>query len=435
MLVDWSINIGLLRSLTPLKKAGYSKQKALKFGVAVLAAIMLSLVVARPAAQAAPQKRNSQRRRTRKPKTPPKPKIDYTSFSHTTHVVNQKLACNSCHKVPSKNWNVVRKGDAAFQDVADFPEHSSCLNCHRTQFFARERPAPVICSNCHIAVTPKDTARWLFPSLGDLKDPKLKRREFVSEFGVGFPHDKHIDVVGLNLTPPSPFARAGASFVNASVQDKKAGPPKSCPVCHETYQPQGKSSEEYLVKPPKDIGDNFWLKKGTFKTIPNSHTVCFTCHNADSGILPEPKNCETCHKLAQVTPLKTDFDLKLATSMGADALMLARWSRRQSAGAFRHEGGMHPDLNCMDCHNVATSTFSTVNPKTMKVAVKSCGGADGCHITQTLDDGGALNFEVDSRRKNPNFACSKCHVTFGKDALPENHAQAIPTPKPKAKTS
>jgi hypothetical protein len=239
----------------------------------------------------------------------------------------------------------------------------------------------------------------------------------------------------LNLTPPSPFARAGASFVNASVQDKKAGPPKSCPVCHETYQPQGKSSEEYLVKPPKDIGDNFWLKKGTFKTIPNSHTVCFTCHNADSGILPEPKNCETCHKLAQVTPLKTDFDLKLATSMGADALMLARWSRRQSAGAFRHEGGMHPDLNCMDCHNVATSTFSTVNPKTMKVAVKSCGGADGCHITQTLDDGGALNFEVDSRRKNPNFACSKCHVTFGKDALPENHAQAIPTPKPKAKTS
>jgi hypothetical protein len=329
----------------------------------------------------------------------------------------------------------VRKGDAAFQDVADFPEHSSCLNCHRTQFFARERPAPVICSNCHIAVTPKDTARWLFPSLGDLKDPKLKRREFVSEFGVGFPHDKHIDVVGLNLTPPSPFARAGASFVNASVQDKKAGPPKSCPVCHETYQPQGKSSEEYLVKPPKDIGDNFWLKKGTFKTIPNSHTVCFTCHNADSGILPEPKNCETCHKLAQVTPLKTDFDLKLATSMGADALMLARWSRRQSAGAFRHEGGMHPDLNCMDCHNVATSTFSTVNPKTMKVAVKSCGGADGCHITQTLDDGGALNFEVDSRRKNPNFACSKCHVTFGKDALPENHAQAIPTPKPKAKTS
>ena len=431
MLANRSINIGLLRSLKSLKTAGSSKPKLLFFAVALLAAIMLSFSVATPAAPAAPQKRNSQRRRTQKPKTPPKPKIDYAKFSHSTHVVTQKLACNSCHKVPSKNWNVMRKGDAAFQDVADFPEHSSCLNCHRAQFFARERPAPVICSNCHIAVTPRDTARWLFPSLGDISDPKLKRREFVSEFGVGFPHDKHIDVVGMLM----PGSRDRASIVNALFQDKKAGPPKSCPVCHETYQPQGKSSEEYLVKPPKDIGDNFWLKKGTFKTIPTSHTICFTCHNADSGIAPEPKNCETCHKLAQLTPLKTDFDSKLAPTMGADKLMLARWSRRQSAGAFRHEGGMHPDLNCMDCHNVATSTFSTVDPKTMKVAVKSCGGADGCHITQTLDDGGALNFEADARKKNPNFVCTKCHVTLGKEPLPENHAQAIPTPKPKAKTS
>jgi len=433
MLANWSINIGLLRSPASLKTAGSSKPGLFIFAVALLAAIMLSMVVAGPTAQAAPQKRNSQRRRT--PKTPPKPKIDYARFSHTTHVVTEKLACNSCHKVPSKNWNAIRKGDAAFQDVADFPEHSSCLNCHRAQFFARERPAPVICSNCHIAVTPRDTARWLFPSLGDITDPKLKRREFVSEFGVGFPHDKHIDVVGKNLKSPSLFGRDGASLVNASFQDKKAGPPKSCPVCHETYQPQGKSSEEYIVKPPKDIGDNFWLKKGTFKTIPTSHTICFTCHNADSGIAPEPKNCETCHKLAQSQPLKADFDSKSALAMGADAVMLARWGRRQSAGAFRHEGGMHPDLNCMDCHNVATSTFSTIDPKTMKVAVKSCGGADGCHITQTLDDGGALNFEVDARRKNPNFVCAKCHVTFGKEPLPENHAQAIPTPKPKAKAN
>ncbi|HYW69486.1 MAG TPA: cytochrome c3 family protein [Pyrinomonadaceae bacterium] len=408
--------------------------------IALACALLFLIGCAAGTSSAAPQKRKP-RSRVQSPKTPAKPKIDYGNFSHTTHVVTQKLACNSCHKVPSKNWNVVRKGDAAFQDVADFPEHSSCLSCHRAQFFARERPAPAICANCHIAVTPRDTARWLFPSLGDLTDPKLKRREFTSEFGVGFPHDKHIDVVGLNLVPfkggqsaavpGSRLTLSGAQIANVSYQDKKAGPPKSCPVCHETYQPQGKSSEEYIVKPPKDIGDNFWLKKGTFKTIPTSHTICFTCHNADSGIAPEPKNCETCHKLAQVTPAKTDFDAKLAPAMGADPLMLARWSRRQSAGAFRHEGGMHPDLSCMDCHNVATSTFSTVDPKTMKIAVKSCGGADGCHITQTLDDGGALNFEVDARKKNPNFVCTKCHVAFRKDAVPENHAHAIPTPKPK----
>ncbi|MGQ0762107.1 MAG: cytochrome c3 family protein [Acidobacteriota bacterium] len=379
-------------------------------------------------ATAAEPQRRPQRSRSQKPKTPPKPKIDYKSFSHTTHVVTQKLACDSCHKVPSRNWNVVRKGDAAFADVTDFPEHSACLECHRTQFFAPERPAPAICSNCHIAVTPKDTARWVFPSLGDLSDPKLKRRDAPSEFGVGFPHDKHIDAIGLNL----PRERDRARFINAVFQAKKPAPPKSCPVCHETYQPQGNSSEEYVTKPPKGIGDAFWLKKGSFKTIPNSHTTCFTCHSADSGIPPEPKNCETCHKLLAPAHLKTDFDPKLAATMGADKFMIERWRRRISSGAFRHEGGEHPDVSCLNCHNVESATFSTVDPKTMKVPVKSCGGADGCHITQTADDGGILNFEVDSKRKDASFVCTKCHVTFGKEAMPASHPQAIPTPKPKS---
>src|SRR5438067_2822545 len=393
-------------------------------GVVLILSFQFSL-----SAKAGPQKR-PQRSRTQKPKAPPQPKVDYTKFSHTTHVVNQKISCISCHQVPSKNWNVMRKGDAAFQDVSDFPEHSSCLSCHKEQFFARERPAPSICSNCHIAVTPKDTARWLFPSLGDLTDPKLKRRQFVSEFGVGFPHDKHIDVVGLNR--PSQSNRA--VFLNILFQEKKPAPPKNCPVCHETYQPQGKSSEEYVTKPPKDIGDNFWLKKGTFKPIPTSHTSCFTCHTADSGIAPEPKNCEVCHKLVRPTQLKTDFDPTLAAKMGADSVMLARWTRRISAGGFRHEGGEHPDLSCLNCHKVDNAAFSTIDLKTIKVPVKSCGGADGCHITTTVDEGGALNFEVDSKKKDPNFVCSKCHVSFGKGPIPESHPLAIPAPRPK-KTS
>src|SRR5499427_3573179 len=375
---------------------------------------------------AAGQRKRPQRSRKSKIRTPPKPKVDYAKFSHQTHVVAQKLACSSCHKVPSKNWKDVRKGDAAFADVTDFPEHSACLSCHRAQFFARERPAPRICSNCHINVTPRDTARWLFPSLGDLTEPKLKRREFVSEFAVGFPHDKHIDVVGLNSIPfrarrpVTTSSKASASddrdrwLVRTSFQEKKPAPPKSCPVCHETYQPQGNSSEEYVTKPPKTLGDAFWLKKGTFKTIPTSHTICFTCHNADSGIPPEPKNCESCHKLHTASQPAVDFDPKLPAQMGADRTMLDRWSGRISAGAFRHEGGMHPDLSCLNCHNAASSTFNTVDTVTMRVPVRSCGGADGCHITNTLDEGGALNFEIDSRKKNPNFVCTKCHVTFGK---------------------
>jgi hypothetical protein len=356
-----------------------------------------------------------------------KPPVDYARFSHTTHVVNQKLGCNSCHQVPSKNWKAVRQGEAAFPDVSDFPEHSACLDCHRQQFFARERPAPVICSNCHIANSPRDTSRWLFPSLGDLTGVSLKRRVFVSEFGVGFPHDKHIDVVGANE-----LGRARDNFITVSLQDKKTGaPPKSCAVCHQTYQPQGNSSEEYVTKPPKTLGDGFWLKKGTFKTIPNSHTVCFTCHNPDSGIAPDSKDCHVCHQLRKSEAgEKVDFDPKLAADMGiTDGFILARWSRRISAGAFRHEGGEHPDLNCLGCHDV--TRFNTLDAKTMRVPVRACGGADGCHVTATTDDGGILNFEMDEKKKNPTFVCSKCHVTFGKEAMPQNHPAAIPTPVPK----
>ena len=141
-----------------------------------------------------------------------------------------------------------------------------------------------------------------------------------------------------------------------------------------------------MTKPPKNLGDNFWLKKGTFKTIPNSHTVCFSCHNADSGVAPEPKDCNVCHKLITTdNKLAVDFDDKLSAEMGiTDKLMLNRWSRRISSGAFRHEGGEHPDLSCLMCHNAANPDFNTSDPKTLKVPVKSCGGADGCHITATV---------------------------------------------------
>ncbi|MDQ1729628.1 MAG: hypothetical protein QOD33_1753 [Pyrinomonadaceae bacterium] len=353
------------------------------------------------------------------------PRVDYAKFSHRTHVGNQKLACVACHQFPSKNWKDVRKGEAAFADIAEFPDHSACLSCHRGQFFARERPAPVICSNCHVANSPRNTSRWLFPSLGDVTDPAAQRRSVVPEFGVAFPHDKHLEVVGFNGS-----VRERNAFVLVSLQ-KPAEPPKSCPVCHATYQPQGKSGEEYVTPAPKTLGDNFWLKKGTFKTIPNSHAVCFTCHNAESGIAPDAKDCHVCHQLlAPDAGLKTDFAARLIAEMGiTDAFIVGRWSKRISAGAFRHEGGAHPDLNCLSCHDVAA--FYTVDPKTMRVPVRSCGGADGCHITATVDDGGIMNFEIAERQKNPAFICTKCHVVLGKEALPADHPAAIPTPAPK----
>lgn len=349
---------------------------------------------------------------------------DYSNFSHTTHVTKEKLACDSCHKFPTANWKEVRKGDAAFADVAEFPEHAACLNCHRQQFFARERPAPRICSNCHVAVTPRDTTRFLFPSLGDVADAAKPQRDSGSEFAVHFPHETHLEVVSRNI----PFI--GPTFVTVSLRSQQQKqPPANCAVCHQTYQPQGKSSDEYVTKPPKDLGDAFWLKKGTFQTIPNSHTGCFTCHNAESGIAPASSDCQACHKLSSLNvKTNTDFDPGLAAKMGiSDRVILSAWQERVSAGGFRHEGGSHPDVACADCH--PPSRMNTVDVQTLKVAVRSCGGAEGCHVTATLDEGGILNYEIDQKTKSPGFVCTKCHITFGKQSVPASHVNALQKPK------
>ena len=353
---------------------------------------------------------------------PQNPRTDYSQFSHSTHIGKEKLSCDSCHKFPTKNWKDVRKGDAAFQDVAEFPEHSSCLNCHRQQFFARERPQPRICSNCHVNVTPRETSRFLFPSLGDVSDSSRQRRDTISEFVVSFPHDKHIDVVGFNLD-----SQARTRFVRVTWQQKSANSsePKSCPICHQTYQRQGNSAEEYVTKPPKNLGDDFWLKKGSFKTVPNSHAACFTCHNVEVGIEPAPSNCAGCHKLAAPRSiLAPDFDPKLTATIGVtDKTILHLWSRRAASGTFRHEGGDHPNISCPTCHSIPT--MNTTDPKTLIVSVRSCGGAEGCHVTATTDDGGILNYEIDKRKTSQDFVCTKCHISFGKKAVPESHVKAI----------
>lgn len=369
-----------------------------------------------------PQTR-AQSPRRRASRAPQKPRTNYAEFSHTTHVTKEKLACNACHKFPTANWKEVRKGDAAFEDVAEFPEHAACLNCHREQFFARELPAPRICSNCHVAVTPRNTVRFLFPSLGDVTDPSRPQRDAISEFAVHFPHETHLEVVGRNTRFPEPRLVA----VSWKSQQQKP-PPANCGVCHKTYQPQGQSSEEYVTKPPKNLGEAFWLKKGTFTTIPNSHTGCFTCHNAESGIAPMSSDCQACHKLPSSTvQINSDFDPRLPAMMGIkDRVMLSAWRERVSAGAYRHEGGAHPDLACTDCH--VPAKMNTVDVQTLRVPVSSCGGAEGCHATATLDEGGILNYEIDQKKKDPGFVCTKCHITFGKQSVPASHVSAIPKP-------
>jgi Class III cytochrome C family/Cytochrome c7 and related cytochrome c len=343
---------------------------------------------------------------------------DYSQFSHQTHSVAQNLACASCHKFPSQNWKQVRKADEAFPDVTEYPEHQSCLNCHRQQFFARQRPAPRICNNCHLNATPVETSRYPFPSLGEPFLSSAKAMTFAPDFRVYFPHHKHLDVISQNENSRAAGLRFIRAFFDASSSIEDSDP-KSCSTCHLTHQPQG-ASEEFVTKPPQDLGDSFWLKKGTFMTRPITHASCFTCHNQDSELAPLPQDCDACHKLASAIG-PADFDPLLTKKIGIeDWYTLTAWPSRHSAGTFRHEAH---DMSCTKCHHA--EAMDTVDVRSLKVQIKSCGGEEGCHVTATTDDGGVLNYEMDQRKANEKFVCVKCHLALGAKPLPASHSDAI----------
>lgn len=343
---------------------------------------------------------------------PPARPAKYSNFPHD--IKAHQLDCSSCHKFPSENWNKVRTGDAAFPDITEYPKHESCLNCHRQQFF-KGRP-PVVCSICHVNPGPRDSTRHPFPNPREIFDASKKGKTAQTDFAIFFPHDKHIEIVTARRTSGSPFR-------NVSFTPRRAAE-ESCVVCHKTFQPQGDSDVEFVTKPPADIGEGFWLKKGTFKSKPTGHTTCFTCHSVDSGIAPLPSDCATCHKLRQPLP-PADFDEKIATQMGvSDRLTLDLWRRRDSTGKFRHEFVAHTELSCDTCHNVLT--MNTTDAATKRVRISSCAA---CHVTATADDGGALNFEADARKANPAFQCTKCHLIFGQKPMPASHTAALEAAK------
>ncbi len=332
----------------------------------------------------------------------------YSEFPH--NVKAHAIACSSCHKLPSSNWKAVRTAADAFPDITEYPRHESCLDCHRQQFFKGARPA--ICSICHTVAGPRGSPRHPFPNPREVFDASAKGKTARTDFETSFPHDKHLDIVSDAGAARSTFRNA--AFARRTVAEE------SCAVCHKTLQPQGNSDDEFVTKPPANIGEGFWLKKGTFKSVPYGHATCFTCHSQDSGLEPAPTNCAACHKIKQNEPA-ADFDPKLATRMGiSDRVTLDAWRKRDASGKFRHEWVSHADLSCDTCHNVLK--MNTLDFRTKKVALSSC---STCHATATSDEGGALNLEIDSRKANPAFQCIKCHIVFGTHPVPESHIRAI----------
>lgn len=359
-------------------------------------------------------------------------------FFHST-AAHKRINCASCHKTPTANSVSVR----GFPDVADYPGHSSCVRCHRTDFFQGNNPE--ICTICHTASSPRNSRRFPFP---------IRSRS--SEFKTRFPHDAHQDIIARNErhdgTIPAHLvlayrglpggssedilssegqqdtaATAGsmpalhsvdtvpAHFVNASftpaafpADDPTPTPTptpqfNNCAICHQTSAVLPKFDNPTPVHEqalaPASV-DNFAPSPEFFKSSPEGHTSCFSCHY--QGQKPVSTDCAGCHR--QVAPY-----------FGPDVKI--RYSLR-----FNHNGGgtnkMHI-RDCTVCHVRITQNSDLSTMREADVPFASC-STSSCH-------GPHLTAEIDKRagtilKKEPVYQCFYCHTReIGRFEIPANH--------------
>ena len=310
-------------------------------------------------------------RRTPRHTTPARrtnPAIDYSRFSHATK--KHQAACNTCHKIPTDNWKTVRD----FPDVADFPGHDACVSCHRAQVFKGAKP--VICSNCHTKVSPRDDARFAF------RNP-ARARQFLIEF----PHDKHQDVIARAF--PRSIVDDYPVFVRASFTgaDDKTKHYNNCEICH---GPRVTAP----AAPAAGWPDSFVPDAVTFKDAPASHAACFTCHWKSQQ--PVKDNCGGCHKLAD----KSYFAINTPSRLSMK---------------FRHGREQHI-AECTTCHiNITTSsTLRGLKPDVPITACTECHNKDGLRQD--------VSRELEAIDKNRDFACTYCHTSdVGRREAPPGH--------------
>lgn len=306
----------------------------------------------------------------RRPPVTPKPSrtttaITYSQFSHATK--KHQGACNTCHRIPTGNWKKVRD----FPDVADYPGHDACVSCHRPQFFKGAKP--IICSNCHSRVSPRDDVRFAF------RNP-IDPRQFLIEF----PHDKHQDVIARIFQKPQPAVQfVRANFVS-NTDDKRYN---NCEICH---SPRATSP----AAPAAGWPDSFAPDAATFKASPASHASCFNCHWKAQQ--PTNDNCAGCHKLSDKPYLASES--------------IARLSMK-----FRHARDQHV-AECTTCHINITKS-ATLRGLQPDVPITSC---SECHNREGLRQD--VSKELETVDKNRDFVCSYCHTSdVGRRDAPASH--------------
>lgn len=302
-------------------------------------------------------------------------------FFHST-AAHKKIDCASCHKNPSGNWEKA----SGFPDVADYPGHASCVGCHRSDFFAGNRPA--ICTICHTNPSPSNGTRFAFPV-----------RSRSTEFTTIFPHDVHQDIIARNDRPDGTVP---AHFVNASFQSTilpEDPPPtfNNCAICHQTTSALPKYANRTTLRGQGlavAATETFTPGAGFFKNTPAGHASCFTCHY--QGQKPIRTDCAGCHSL--VAPY-------------SDSSVIKRYSLK-----FDHQSPNHVNKDCTICHVRITQNADLATMKDADVPFMTCAS---CHAKE-------LKLETDKRASSTGtpavFQCAYCHSPeVGRFEIPPSH--------------
>jgi hypothetical protein len=287
--------------------------------------------------------------------------VDYARFLHSTKKHQQ--ACNSCHKIPTSNWQKA----STFPDTTDYPDHDACVSCHRSQFFKGARP--VICTGCHTRVSPRDDARFPF-----------RKSDNPRQFAIEFPHDKHQDVIALlkrqgSIGSAVVLARnSRPSFAHRA--DDKNKTYNNCTICHT-------SRTGALVPPSDGWADNFVPAVASFKSSPGDHAACFNCHWTSQQ--PVNNNCGGCHKPAEKAVMPDDVPKRISLK-------------------FRHDREQHV-AECTTCH-INITRAATLRGLKADVPITAC---TECHNKDGLRQD--VNRELEALDKNRDFSCVYCHTS------------------------
>lgn len=304
------------------------------------------------------------------------------NFSHGT-AAHKKIDCGRCHKAPTANWVKAR----GYPDVADYPNHASCIQCHRNDFFSGNHPA--ICSNCHVASGPRAAARFPFPLESHSR-----------EFSTVFPHDLHQNLIASKIrqgdAAVAHFIRA--AFSTAASDEKPQF--NSCAICHQTSAelPKFAARIPASIQPLADASsENFVPKAGFFKDEPSGHASCFACHY--QNVKPARTDCAGCHKL---------------TPAYLESKTLERYSLK-----FNHQDKDHVNKDCTVCHVRITQNSDLRTMANADVPILTC-STSSCH-------GKNINEEIGRRERSiadnqPVFQCAYCHTAaIGRYPIPLSH--------------